>query len=150
MNEVLEIPNEAAKKQARAAFPVIDKYDQKARKAHQNPVLILPDGNERVEVPIQAFHLLNFILKNMAEGRGVTITPAEAEVSTQVAARLLNVSRPFLIGLLEEGKIPYYTVGKHRRIRLADVNAFEKQFKRQRTEALDELARLSSEMGLDY
>jgi excisionase family DNA binding protein len=150
MSEVIEVPNEATRTQARVAFPVLDRYDKKARIVRQNPVLILPESNERVEVPIQAFHLLNFILKNMAEGRGVTISLADAEVSTQVAARMINVSRPFLIRLLDEGKIPFHLVGKHRRIRLADVLAFEKRFKRQRSDALDELTQLSAEMGLDY
>lgn len=67
------------------------------------------------------------ILDLLAQGRGVQIFPKEVELSTQKAADMLNVSRPYLIGLLEAGKIPFRKVGRHRRIRFEDLMDYKRQ-----------------------
>lgn len=106
------------------------------------------DGTETLEVPRAAVELLARILAHMATGQGVSIVPAHAELTTQQAADLLNVSRPFLIGLLEAGKIEYRTVGTHRRVKAASLHEYIRSDDRNRRKAADELSALNQEMGL--
>jgi excisionase family DNA binding protein len=103
-----------------------------------------------LELPAGAVALLMEILEAMAAGRGVTIIPENAELTTVQAADVLNVSRPFLVRLLEEGAIPFRKVGKHRRIRMDDVMAYKEDIDRKREAALDELARLAQENDMGY
>jgi excisionase family DNA binding protein len=105
---------------------------------------------EPVELPAGVVDLLIEILGAMAAGRGITIIPENAELTTVEAAEVLNVSRPFLIRLLEEGAIPFRKVGKHRRIRMDDVMAYKEDIDRKREEALDELTRLAQEHDMGY
>lgn len=88
------------------------------------------------------------ILGLLGQGRGVQIMPREAELTTQQAADMLNVSRPYLIGLLESGKIPFRKVGRHRRIKFEALMAYKRQDDLERRGAADDLADLSEELGL--
>ena len=88
------------------------------------------------------------ILRLMSNGRGFRMVPVEAELTTQEAAELLNVSRPFLIRLLEKGDIPFTTVGRHRRVRATDLFAYKTERHQVRSVALSELAALDCEGGL--
>jgi len=105
-------------------------------------------AEESLVVPRSAVELLVRILTHMADGQGVSVVPANAELTTQQAADLLNVSRPFLIGLLDAGEIEYRLVGTHRRIRAAAVLDYRRQDDRRRRQAADELTALNQEMGL--
>ncbi|HEV7173213.1 helix-turn-helix domain-containing protein [Pedococcus sp.] len=104
--------------------------------------------SETLVVPRGAVELLARVLAHMAAGEGVSVVPSHAELTTQQAAELLNVSRPFLIGLLEDGKIEHRKVGKHRRVKAASLMAYIARDDQQRREAADELTRISQEMGL--
>lgn len=84
----------------------------------------------------------------MAAGQGVSVVPVHAELTTQQAAELLNVSRPFLIGLLDDHKIEYRKVGKHRRIKAQSLMKYMARDDQDRRETADELTQLNQEMGL--
>jgi excisionase family DNA binding protein len=88
------------------------------------------------------------VLRLIACGKGFQLIPVNAELSTQQAADLLNVSRPFLIKLLEEGKIPFIKTGRHRRVRADDLFAYKARRDATRSMALSRMASLDSEKGL--
>ncbi|HEY4090935.1 MAG TPA: helix-turn-helix domain-containing protein [Luteibacter sp.] len=108
------------------------------------------DGNDVIEVPVSALRLLVDILANMAEGRAVGLMPKNAELTTQQAAELLNVSRPFLISLIESGQIECHMVGTHRRIYARDVMAYKARRDAEGREAMEALAAQAQELGMGY
>lgn len=108
------------------------------------------EQEQPIELPSGAVALLMDILEAMAAGRGVTIIPENAELTTVQAAEVLNVSRPFVIKLLEEGAIPHRKVGRHRRVRMEDVMAYKSSIDRERERVLDELAREAQEEDMGY
>jgi excisionase family DNA binding protein len=92
--------------------------------------------------------LLAQILALLARGEGVQIMPDMAELTTQQAADFLNVSRPYLVKLLEQGDIPFHMVGTHRRVRFQDLREYRRGEDQKQRGAADELARLTRELGL--
>jgi excisionase family DNA binding protein len=109
--------------------------------------LILPSGEE-IELPHSVFAVLARVVHEMAQGNAVRVMPVYAELTTQHAANLLNVSRPFLVKLLEEGEIPYKKVGTHRRIRLEDPLVYKEHRDGERLRLLDEMASEAQEQSL--
>jgi excisionase family DNA binding protein len=105
-------------------------------------------GQATVKLPAPAVGLLLRILEEMARGNAVTIIPVHAELTTQEAADMLNISRPSLIQLLDEGNIEYRRVGTHRRVRLEAVMKYKRQMDEQRRAALRELAAYDQELGI--
>ncbi len=118
---------------------------------HALRVLVAGSGEDMapLELPPVAIELLMEILKQTAEGNAVSLTPVKPEITTQQAAELLNVSRPFVIGLIEKGTLPARMVGTHRRLLLSDVLAYKAETKAKSLEALREMVALSQEMGLE-
>jgi excisionase family DNA binding protein len=105
--------------------------------------------DEPVVLPAAAVRLLGALLTELAKGNAVTLMPHHAELTTQEAADLLNVSRPFLVGLLENGLLPHHKVGTHRRVRFTDLMTYKRRRDVESEAALRELAALSQEMKLD-
>jgi excisionase family DNA binding protein len=105
-------------------------------------------GDDALVVPREATVLLAQILALLASGQGVQVIPDAAELTTQQAADFLNVSRPFLIGLLEAGEISFRKVGTHRRIRFDDIREYKRRDDLQRRKVADDLTSLSEELGL--
>jgi excisionase family DNA binding protein len=109
------------------------------------------DGDQGIiEIPVSALRLLIDILAQMAEGNGVTIVPVHAELTTQQAADFLNVSRPYLVGLLEGKELPFHKVGTHRRVLFKDLLAYRERSRLDMDQALDQLAQQAQEHGLGY
>jgi excisionase family DNA binding protein len=105
-------------------------------------------GQATVKLPAPAVSLLLRILEEMARGNAVTIIPVHAELTTQEAADMLNISRPSLIQLLDEGKIEYRRVGTHRRVRFEALMKYKRRMDEQRQAALRELAAYDQELGI--
>ena len=140
-------PDESDVNTAVEALPHIKSY----LAAHADSVIrlvVADDSQETLVVPRAAVELLARVLAHMAVGQGVSVVPAHAELTTQQAAELLNVSRPFLIGLLDAGEIEYRKVGKHRRIQAQSLLAYMARDDQKRRAAADELTRLNQESGL--
>ncbi|MYJ87380.1 MAG: helix-turn-helix domain-containing protein [Rhodobacteraceae bacterium] len=109
-----------------------------------------PELAEVIDLPEGAVKLLHEILEVMATGRGVTIIPVNTELTTVQASDILNVSRPYLIKLLEEGAIPHHKVGRHRRVLTKDIIAYKKSIDAKRKKILEQLTAEAQEDDMGY
>ena len=105
-------------------------------------------SEEAIELPDAAVGILSDILEFMAQGHGLALFPRLPEVTTVEAAHILNVSRPYVIKLLDEGALPHRLVGTHRRIPLANLIRYHQEVKRDQEAFLDRLVAESQAMGL--
>ena len=115
-------------------------------------VRLIETGDEppaTLELPAAAARLLKDLLREMAAGHAVTLVPIESEITTQQAADLLNVSRPYVVGLIDRGKLPARMVGPQRRVMLADVLAYKVESKAKARAALREMVAIDQELGLE-
>jgi len=101
-------------------------------------------------LPGHVLQILLDVLAEIARGNAISVVPMNQEISTQEAATLLNVSRPFLVGLLEKNEIPFRKVGTHRRVLLKDVLGYKERVDQQRKQALDQLAEVSQKEHMGY
>jgi excisionase family DNA binding protein len=125
---------------------VLELLDQLSGNGEPKTRLVGPHGEE-IELPAPAFEALKAVVAGMAHGLTMTLIPHGRELTTQQAADLLNVSRPYLIKLLEQGVIPHHKVGTHRRLNIADVLEYRRTRAQERRAALEELTELSEELG---
>jgi excisionase family DNA binding protein len=127
--------------------PALDRVARLLERVEERPRLVGPRG-EDVEVPASLFAVLADVVEHLRRGDGVAVVPYHRELTTQQAADLLNISRPYLVRLLDEGCIAYRRLGTHRRLKLGDVVAYKARRDAERRSALDDLAALSQEAGL--
>ena len=142
------LPSEQESAQARESSHVLSMYARRAE-----PLQVEVSDNEYREVislPAGAVRLLFDMLTEMAEGNAVTLMPMHAELTTQKAADILNISRPYLVKLLDAGMIGHRKVGTHRRVLLCDLLAYKYQVDQERISALDELTRQARELDMGY
>lgn len=135
---------------AQASSKSLSSYVQK--EDFQHVIKVIPDNggeSDIITVPASAFRLFVEILAQMANGNSVTLTPIHAELTTQEAADVLNVSRPYLIKLLEEGQISFRKVGTRRRVLCKDLLEYKRLIDEQRQKTLYELAALSQELNME-
>ena len=111
---------------------------------HAHCELVTPNG-ERTAIPEAVFRLLEVATEVLARGDALAIVPLRTELTTQQAANLLNVSRQYLVRLLDEGSVPFTKTGTHRRVRMDDLLRFKAKRDADRKAKLDELSQLSEE-----
>lgn len=134
-----------APEEERPALASIEKYLESKR---GRPARLVGPTKDGVPLPSSLHRVLVEAARQLAEGNGVSIMPVTAEVTTQQAADLLNVSRPFVIGLLDKGEIPFHKVGTHRRIRLKDVLVYKRRRDASRRAVIERLAAEAQELGI--
>jgi len=142
------IPSDQDAMLAREVSRALEKYHAAGRGLS---VQVGAAGREvtTVELPAAVAKLLVQMLAEIGKGHAVTLVPTEAEITTQAAADLLNVSRPFVVGLIDKGKLPATMVGSHRRVLLQDVLDYKARSKAEARAALKEMAAISQELGLE-
>lgn len=116
--------------------------------AEQAVEVVIEHSEEAIRLPREVAVVLREVLTNSAAGRSVEVIPMHAELTTQEAADFLNVSRPHVVKLMDNGILPGHKVGTHRRIYASDVHAYKHQRDIEALRAADELTSLSEEMGL--
>ncbi|MCC5646443.1 helix-turn-helix domain-containing protein [Nostoc sp. CHAB 5824] len=104
-------------------------------------------NGEKINIPEPIYQVLLQVVHAMASGKAISIIPQQQELTTQQAAEFLNVSRPYLIKLLEQGEIPHIKVGSHRRVRFDDLMNYKQQRDVKRDQLLSELTQMSQEAG---
>lgn len=150
MTTTLQIPSPETAQEAKAALRVLTPVAATKGARHFRVRSEGAEHERSVKVPREAFELFLEILGQMANGNAVTIVPVHAELTTQQAADLLNVSRPFLVALLESGKLQFRKVGKHRRILFAHLTEYKRKDEEQRRHVMQELAAEAQRHGLGY
>jgi excisionase family DNA binding protein len=144
------IPTETDAQLSAQSGGTLANYLRSNRPTQRLKIVEIDGAEQEVTIPAIAFQLLVDILSEMAQGNAVTLMPTHAELTTQEAANLLNVSRPFLVKLIDSGKIACRKVGRHRRILLTDLMNYKQQTDRQRMQVLDELAAQAQALGMGY
>jgi excisionase family DNA binding protein len=139
-------PNKRERKLAQESYTsLISSIEQ--LKSDQAEIEI-EETRERIILPVKALNLLGEILKAMSQGKPISIVPLATEVTTQKASEILGCSRPYFVKLLEEGKIEYTKVGKHRRIKYEDLIDYKKKMKDEQKKRLIEMMHADEDLGL--
>ena len=117
------------------------------RLIQQGDAKVVGADGRQVALPHAVHDLLLTILNNLQAGKAISILPEHRQLTTQSAANILGVSRPFLVGLVENGAIPFHMAGSHRRIYLSDLLDYKRWRDAARHEAIDNMARAEMEAG---
>lgn len=150
MEALLEKTTREDQRIARASVDRLRKASQRLNKNGKSIEITLQDSHESLRLPGKAFGLLSAIISNMAAGKSMAIILSDATVGTQEAADFLEVSRPYIVRLLERGEIPFSKVGTHRRIKVSDLVAYQKKMKATQRRQLNILAQQAQELNLGY
>lgn len=143
-------PTEEDATLAQASSRILASYLPDKCSNHTIRIMANDTTGETVAIPAAAYRFLVEILVQMAEGNAVTLIPVKAELTTQEAADILNVSRPYLVGLLESGEIPYRKVGTRRRVLTQDLIDYKNRIDTLRIQTLEELAAQAQELKMGY
>jgi excisionase family DNA binding protein len=135
---------------ARESGRVLSAYLQTRAETQHLEIFDDQGAAHAVRVPVSALRLLVGVLTEIGQGNAVSIIPVHAELTTQEAADVLNVSRPFLVQLLERGEIPFHRIGTHRRVRYQDVVAYKEHLDAARSQDLDALTEQAQALQMGY
>lgn len=148
MEAVVERPTLHDQQLARELLPLFTRAI--AQKEVEQGSIMIQANSLSITLPDKAIYLLAVILSSMAQGKAISLIPSNSEVGTQQAAAILNVSRPHVVRLLEEGAIPFKKVGSHRRILMEDLLVYVNQQKETRKGQLQFLTQQAQELNLGY
>ena len=121
----LIVPDEVTTAQSSHAFQALKHFREQHPEASSVSLVLSGEEDATAEVPVEVLDLLILVLAQAASGNAVAVSPVKRELTTQQAADLLNVSRPYLVKLLDQRRIPFRRVGNRRRLLLSDVMAFK-------------------------
>ena len=127
--------------------PTLAQIEALLKQSEGDLKLVAANGQQAI-IPESLLRVLRQVVPFLVQDRIVTLIPLGKELTTNQAAHLLNVSRPYVIKLLEEGAMPYTLVGTHRRIRYRDLLDYKRRADAEQQQALEDLTRLSEELGL--
>lgn len=145
-----DLPTEAEVTLAKESSRLLSLYLSSQEETQAIRVIDQAGEHEAVRVPTAAYRLLIDILAQMAQGNAVSLIPVHAELTTQEAADMLNVSRPYLVKLLDGGVIPFHKVGTHRRVCYQDLVQYKNRIDTERLKALEELSAQAQELNMGY
>jgi excisionase family DNA binding protein len=145
LNEINR-PSKAEQMQAQASYSYL--ISALGQLKSELAEIEIEETGEKIKVPRRALVLLGNILKAMSEGIPISIVPLATEVTTQSAAEILSCSRPHLVKLLEEGKISFTRVGKHRRLMIEDVLKYKQQMKSEQKQHLIGIMNADEDSGI--
>jgi excisionase family DNA binding protein len=146
MSEQIKRPSKVEQKVASQSYSALALAIEQIRS--EQPEIEIEETNDKIKIPLSALRLLGDILKAMSEGQLISIVPIATEVTTQAAAEFLGCSRPHLVKLLEDGKIEFTKVGKHRRIKFDDIVKYKKELKKQQKQHIIDIMNTDEETGL--
>ncbi len=138
------IPTEPEVAQAKRSFKLLSEDKSSSH------YIMGSETGVNVLIPESVFNLFVTVLEELSKGNAIQLVPINAEVTTIEAAEIIGVSRPFLVKLLNEGKIPYRMVGRHRRILFKDLMDYDEKSKRSRLKMLAELTAEDDADGLSF
>jgi excisionase family DNA binding protein len=147
MIEILKTPTREERKTAKLTLEEIKKLSGKMQ---SKMFISFGPGGSSFAVPKRMIKYLEQMLSSMADGKGFRLIVDDENLSTQEAADILNVSRPHLVKLLEQGEIPFQKVGKHRRVKMADLQVYERKLQDIRNTQLDFLAKQGQKLNMGY
>jgi len=150
ISSINTLPTAEAVALARESSRTLSAYLQTRAETQKIEIFDDKGAAHALRVPVSALRLLVDILTETGEGNAVSIIPIHAELTTQDAADVLNVSRPFLVQLLERGEIPFHKIGTHRRVRYQDVIAYKQRIDADRSLVLDALAEQAQALKMGY
>ena len=150
MEALLEKTTRGDQRIAKTSVNKLREASQKLGRSGKSIEITLQDNHESLRLPRKAIALLSTIISNMAAGKSMAIILADAAVGTQEAADYLDVSRPYVVRLLEKGEIPFSKVGTHRRVKVSDLVAYQKKMKATRKKHLNFLAQQAQDLSLGY
>lgn len=146
--ETLSLSKRLSKSEQRIAEKSHEALSQILEHSHFTMIEIeIEETKEKLQIPSRAMELFNEILKEMSQGRPIAIVPIATEVTTQKAAEILGCSRPHLVKLLENGKLDFVKVGRHRRIKFEDVVNYKQKMKAEQKSRLVEMMHNDEELG---
>ena len=149
----LELPDDRTAKQAEDAVMHLTEILGGDTSLSVPVRLVRPNGevsSTTIELPVLAVRLIVDVLTELSKGNAVTVAPVQAEVTSQQAADILNVSRPYLMKLLNEGEIPYKRVGNRRKISLVELLDYQRRDDEYRRDIARQLTQEAQHIGLEY